>query len=113
MSADQGQEVAVRLRDAEQLGDDRDRDELEEVADEVEFAAGLGGVDDPVDDRLDPRPERLDGPRGERLQHEPSQAGVIGRLHVDHLDAEEIPEGGLVGRRRAATPGLVAGDVEI
>ena len=38
---------------------------------------------------------------------------MVGRLHVDHLDREEVPERRLIGGWWRATPRLVAGDVEV
>jgi hypothetical protein len=42
-----------------------------------------------------------------------AKARVVGRLHVDHLHGEEVPERRLVGRRRRATPGLMARHVQV
>ena len=47
------------------------------------------------------------------VDDQPSQARVVGRLHVDHLDRQQVPERRLVLGRGRATPRLVGGDVEI
>ena len=56
-------------------------------------------VDQAVDDGLDPRPHRLDGPRRERLEDEPPEPRVIGRLEVEHPGVVELVERGVPGRR--------------
>ena len=91
-----------------------------QVGDQVELAEVPGVLDHAVDDRLDPRPQALDGARRERLRHEPAQPGVVGRLHVDQLEVEQVPERRLVrpaagsgpiprGSRRGGTSGPAAG----
>ena len=44
-----------------------------------------------VDDRLHPRPQRLDAADGERSGDEATQAGVIGRIDVEHVASERRP----------------------
>ena len=39
-------------------------------------------IEHAVDQLGDPRPQRLDGPRRERLGHQPAQPGVVGRIPV-------------------------------
>ena len=56
-------------------------------------------VEQAVDDRLDPRPHRLDGPRRERLEHEPAQPRVVGRLEVEHARVVELVERRVPGGR--------------
>ena len=91
--------VPVRLRDPEQLGDDRHRQRLDVVRDQVDLAGAGARVEQPVDDGLDPRPHRLDRPRRERLEHEPPQPRVIGRLEVEHPGVVELVERRVPGRR--------------
>lgn len=105
--------MPVGLRDPEQLGNDGHRNELEEVRDQIELAKGKGAIDLTINDHLDQRSERFHRAWGEGLEHEPSEPGVIGRLHVNHLNGEEIPERALVGWRRGAAPGFVARNMKV
>ena len=59
------QQVLVLLRDAEQLGDDRDGQRLGVVGDEVE-AGRVRGVEQLLGELGHPRPEPLDVTAGER-----------------------------------------------
>ena len=99
------------MGDAQQLRDDRDRQGLGDVADEVEFAALDRRVEQALDDGLDPRSEILDGARRERLRDEATEAGVIGRLAVEHPVPDQRPErvvpGGIVGAAHLRVRGHV------
>ena len=83
----------------EQLGDDRDRQRLGEVGDEIDLARAREVVDQAIDDRLDAAPHRLDGPRRERLEDKPPDPRVVGRLEVEHPGVVELVERGVPGRR--------------
>ena len=63
---------------AEHLADDLDRQRVGEVADHLDRALLERGVEQAVDDLLDPRPKLLDDLRCERLAHQAAQAGVVG-----------------------------------
>ena len=91
--------MTVRLGDAEQLGDDRDRQRFDVVGDEVDLASARHCVEQAVDDRLDPRAHRLDGPRRERLEHESAQPRVVGWFEVEHPGVVELVERRVPGRR--------------
>ncbi len=76
--------AAVLLGDAEELGDDEQRELGGDLLDEVGPAALAHGVDDPVrvaDDLLLEVPHHFGG---EALVDEPPVAGVHRRVHVDH-----------------------------
>ena len=114
MSADHGRSRwAVRLRDPEQLGDHGDRQWLGVIGDQVHLAAPAEVVDEAVDDRLDPRSERLHRPGSERPADESSQARVVGRLEVEHPGVVELVERGVPGGRLRPAEVGVRGHVEI
>src|SRR6185312_7674019 len=79
--------VAVGIGNAEHFADHRDRQPEGEILDHVHRAVGLDAVDRSVDDRLDARPHVGDAARGEGLDHEAAQAGVIGRVLAQHPQA--------------------------
>ncbi|MGY4481491.1 hypothetical protein ACVWWR_000682 [Bradyrhizobium sp. LM3.2] len=72
------------LGDAEHVADDGDRQAEGEVFDQVHVAAVDHGVDGLVDDLLDARPHVLDAAGGEGLHDETAQAGVVGRISLQH-----------------------------
>ena len=74
---------AVGLRHAEHLGDHRERERERQVGDHVHLAAGGGGVEHPVHERLHVGEQLLDAPRRERLADEPPDPGVVGRVDVE------------------------------
>ena len=71
--------ISILGRDAEQLGDHRDRKREREVVHELHAAFGSDSVDEVVGDLLDPRSQALDHARRKRLRHELSQATVAVR----------------------------------
>ncbi len=104
-------EMAIGLRDPEELGDHGDRQRLGIVGDEVDLAAAAEVIDQTVDDRLDVRPEPLDGPRRERAADETAQPRVVGRLEVQHpgvvraRGTARASRAARDGRTRHASPG--------
>ena len=93
------EEVAVRGRDAQQLGDDRHGQRLHELGDEVGLPGLAHVVDQAVDDGLDPAPHRLHGPWRERLEDQPSEPRVIGRLEIQHAHVVQLVERPMPGGR--------------
>ena len=67
--------------------------------DEVDLPGLAHVVDQAVDDRLDPGPHRLHGPWRERLEDQPPEPRVIGRLEVQHAHVVELVERRMPGRR--------------
>ena len=92
--------LPIRRRDAEHLADHDDRKGIGEVLDEVHPARALHGVEETVDDLLDPGTQHLYDARGERLVDEAAQARVVGRVAHEHRQTH---------RRRGST---VAGGYE-
>jgi hypothetical protein len=84
--------VPVGLRHAEHLGDDGHRQRLGDHADQVERAGLQRLVDQPVGHLLHGVAQPLDRPRGEGPADQPAQAGVLGRLDVEHPVADDVPE---------------------
>ncbi len=84
--------VAIRLRDPEQLGDDRHRQRLDIVCDEVDLARAADRVEQAVDDRLDAPAHGFDGSRRERLEDQPPEPRVIGWFEVEHARVVEVVE---------------------
>ncbi|MET3158282.1 hypothetical protein ABIF34_005307 [Bradyrhizobium japonicum] len=78
------EDLAMVLGDSQHVADDGDGQAEGEILDQVHVAAVDHGVDGLVDDLLDPRPHVLDAPRGEGLHHEAAQAGVVGRIGLQH-----------------------------
>ena len=92
-----GEEVGRGLlRDAEEAGDDADRQRLGEGGDEVESVRE--GVDELGGDGGDVGGEAGDAAGGEGAQDEAAQAGVAGRLAVEHRAVVEAVEVGKVSR---------------
>ena len=75
--------VAVALRHAEHLADDRDRQPQRELGDHVDDAPSSASSRSSVS-RSIVGPQVLDRLRGERLGHQPAQAGVVGRVEAEH-----------------------------
>ncbi len=98
---------------AEQVGDDGHRQRFDVLGDQVHFAGALEVVEVPVDERLDPHPEPFDGARRERLEHEPSQPRVVGRLAVEHAVAVQLGERRVPRGRRRSTHLLVGRRVQV
>ena len=100
MSADHGRSRCWSASGhAEQLGDDRDRQRLGEVGDEVERRPGRRGVEQlRRRARLHPRPQPLDVTAGERLRDQRAQPGVLRRLVLHHLVAVQPVERLELGR---------------
>ncbi len=76
--------LAMVLGDAEHVADDGDGQAEGEILDQVHVAALDHGIDGLVDDLLDPRPHVLDATGGEGLHDEAAQAGVVGRIGLQH-----------------------------
>ena len=93
--------LAVLARDPQQVGDDRDREGIGKLADQLHapvargFAAGLrvalGPVEEIVDGLLDAGPHRLHAAAGETGLHQLADARVVGRVDGDDA-ARERPE---------------------
>ena len=82
---------ALRLRDAEQLADDAEWKWVGESLDEVHRGTGSRRgelVEQCVGDSRDRWFQRRDARRRERGRHQPAQAGVVGRIDVEHVPAE-------------------------
>ena len=74
--------------DPEHVADDGDRQAECEILDQVHLPLGNDPVERLVDDLLDARAHVLDPARGERLHHQPAQAGVVGRILLQHHVAQ-------------------------
>jgi hypothetical protein len=103
-SAGPGEALRVRVRDAEQVGDHRDRQRGSERRDQVELARRLGAVQQVADGALDPLCVTRHGLRAERRQREPAQPRVVGRVHAQEGEIELVPPGGFPDRPDAEAP---------
>jgi hypothetical protein len=84
----------VGARHSEDRRQDRHRQGEGELFDELGVSARLHQIEQLVDDRLDPWPHRLDRGRGERLEHETADAGVVRRVRVDEPLGLVVPAEG-------------------
>ena len=99
--------VPVLVGNAQELGDDDQRELGGHVGDEVGGALFDDRVDDQVGGGVDPVVELVDHLRGEPLVDQPAIPGVEGWVHVEHQQlllrevvVGQVPdEGGLLGRR--------------
>jgi hypothetical protein len=111
------QQMPVGLGHAEHLRDHRDGQRLGDGGDQVDGGSVAARVQQVVDERVrhrrDPWPQLLHGTGGERLRHEPAQAGVVGRLTVEHAVADQLPERRQVLRVRLVAHLLVRGNVQV
>jgi hypothetical protein len=94
----------VRFRDAEQLADHRERQRKGEALNQVHdrVAARIKVVQQPVDDRLNARPQRLDPWPAECARGQPAQPGMVGRVDAEHVPGEGRA-GQAFGDHRAVT----------
>ena len=76
--------LAMFLGNSEHVADDRDRQPEREILDQVHVALGRDAIQRLVDDLLDARPHVLDPARGKGFHHQAAQAGVIGRILLQH-----------------------------
>ena len=74
--------------DSEHVANDGDRQAECEILDQVHFPLGNDPVESLVDDLLDARPHVLYPARSERLHHQPAQTGVVGRILLQHHQAQ-------------------------
>src|SRR5918996_590461 len=105
--------VAIGLGDAQQLGDHRHRERLGHRGDQIDLAGAEDLLNQPVHQPLDGRPELLDPAGGERLGHQPADAGVVWRLHVEDAVPDQVPERRREQRILRATHLPVRGQMEI
>ena len=100
----------VVLGHAEQLGDHRERQREGQVGDDVHPASRRDLVEHPVDEALDPGQERVDAPRREGLLGEATDAGVVGRVKVQHGPVAPLAalDAGRLEQRAAGHGGGVA-----
>jgi hypothetical protein len=68
----------IRLRHADELADDTERQRLRDVDDDVELVMGDGGFEQAPNPGFDRRPECLDRPRRKRRQDESPKDRVVG-----------------------------------
>ena len=99
-------------RDADEVGDDSDRDRRSKVLDEVGAAARLDRVDPLVRQGCDSRPELLYLARDEGAVDEIAEPRVLGRLNFQDRMALERVELGEMGFGRRPTEFLPAHDVQ-
>jgi hypothetical protein len=92
------EEMAFGEWDAKQLGDDERRQWMVESGQHVPRFVGVGGVEQPLGQVLDPRPEALNPFRGELPRRDRSQGGVLRRVVV--VEAAEHVVEGRPGERR-------------
>jgi hypothetical protein len=76
------------LGDPEHVANDGDRQTECEILDQFHLSQGNDPVERLVDDLLDARAHVLDPARRERLHHQAAQAGVVGRVLLQHGVAE-------------------------
>ncbi len=76
--------LTMLLGDAEHIADDRHRQAEREILDQVHPALRNDAVERLVDDVLNARAHVLDPARGERLDDETAQAGMIRRVLLQH-----------------------------
>src|SRR5918996_1015545 len=105
--------VAIGLGDAQQLGDHRHRERLGHRGDQIDLAGAEDLLNQPVHQPLDGRPELLDPTGGERLGHQPADAGVVWRLHVEDPLPDRVPDPRREQRIPGATHLPVRGQMEI
>ena len=95
------QQVLVRLRPPEELGDDQHRQRLGVVRQDVEAPHGVEPLDAPVEEAVgelgDPRLQAGDVPPGEGPLHESTKPGVLGGLAVEDRVRVQPVEGLPVG----------------
>ena len=89
----------VAARDAEDVGDDLDREEEGELGDEVRVVAGGEAVDQLVHERLDHRCQCLERARGERALYEGARSGVLSAVHLDERPPHVLAHLGVRARR--------------
>ena len=82
------EQLAMFLGDPEHVANDGDRQTECEILDQLHLSLGNEPVERLVDDLLDARAHVLDPARGERLHHQPAQAGMIRRVLLQHREAE-------------------------
>ena len=108
-----GEELrAHRARHAEQVRDHGDGNGRREGLDQVRLAVGGEGVDPLVGERGDAGCELLHLARDEGAVDEVSEAGVLGRLHLENRMALERVEGGEMRLRRRPAERLAGRDVK-
>jgi hypothetical protein len=99
----------IALGDAEQFTDHREREGVGVPRDEVDLQVVAGGgepLEQVVRDAQDRGFECRDSARGERTCHDATQAGVVGRVDVEHVPREggageaAVDDVGIVGERR-------------
>jgi hypothetical protein len=95
--------VAVRDRDAHELGDHRDREWVGQLLDHVHLARLGRAREELVHDPLDVRAERLDDAGREGLADQGAETRVVGRVAEQHGEGEPGPV------RRGAEPALHQG----
>ena len=85
------QRGAFAFGHAEQLADDGEREREGECRHQIGGCLGIPvgqNVEEVVHDGLHPRPQPLDSAHRERGRHEPTQTGVIRRVHSEHVAGE-------------------------
>src|SRR4029077_20596588 len=92
------------------VADHGDREAEGEIGDQVHAAAGFDAVDDPVDDLLNARAHILDAAGRKGAHHEPTQAGVVGRILLQHPVAHAAVDR-LLENLRAVAPAHPAGKI--
>ncbi len=83
---------------AEQLADDRHRQRVGEIVDDIELALVALGIEQLVDEGDDAVVHGVDASRGELAHHQPPQSVVLGRVEEEEwpwLDALRTGEGNL------------------
>ena len=82
--------MSVLLGDAQQLGDDLERQLGRDLGHEVALTALAHGVDDLGADPANGLREPVDHPRREALVDQPAHLGVTGRVHVQQEQAKGL-----------------------
>jgi hypothetical protein len=76
--------LAMLFGNSEHVADDGDRQAEREILDQVHLPLRDDAIERLVHDLLDARAHVLDPARGERLHHQPAQAGVVRRVLLQH-----------------------------
>jgi hypothetical protein len=85
--------LSVTRGDADQLGDDNDRQGHSEIPDEVHVAALQSRRQERPDAALDRVRPLLDRGSVEGLLHKGTETAMVGLVPLEHEDSQDVPQG--------------------